>query len=71
VTGWLARRVLLRVLLAIDCVSFLLGLADVTSGRHAAVGCVGVAGAVVAAVVTLALVRPGPRPSARRGRRRR
>jgi hypothetical protein len=71
VTAWLALRLLRRVLFAIDCVSFVLGLADVASGRHAAVGAVGIAGAVVAAVVTVALVRPGPRPSARRGRRRR
>lgn len=59
---WLALRLLLRALLALDCVSFLVGLGDLAAGRYPAVGCVGVFGGVTAAVVALALVRPGPRP---------
>lgn len=65
---WLALRLLRRVLLAIDCVSFLLGLADLAAGRHPAVGCVGIVGAAVAAVAMAVLVRPGPRPRGRRAR---
>jgi hypothetical protein len=66
---WLARLVLARLLLAIDCVTWALGIGLIVSGRHPAVGCVAIAGAFLAAVLAKVLVYPGPRRRYAPGRR--
>jgi hypothetical protein len=66
---WFLRLLLARLLLAIDCVTAALGMAAIASGRHPAVGCVGITGAAFAAVLAKVLVYPGWRRRYAPGRR--
>jgi hypothetical protein len=66
---WLLRLLLARLLLAIDCATAALGLADIANGRHVVFGCAAMAAAALAVILALVLVYPGPHRRYAPGRR--